>query len=145
MHIVTPQVRVRDFFVKAGLDQDYTNGTFALDVDLNNRADKLRTGDFSVEYKLLDNNNKLISSEVQPAKINRKSDLKLTFSKVIPNPEKWTAESFFTLFTKGIRIGSEHIIKRWDLCIIVKLFFLPIFFKPFDFMGTACICRREHF
>ncbi len=89
----TPQVRVRDFFVNASLDSNYTHGPFTLEVDLNNRAERMRSGNFSVEYKLLDSNSELVVSEVKPAKINRKSDLKLTFSTVVSTPEKWTAET----------------------------------------------------
>ncbi len=88
-----PQVRVRDFFAKASLDENYKNGTFELDVDLNNRTNGLRSGNYSVAYKLLDQSGNLISSEEKAAKVNRKSDLKLTFNKIIPDPLKWTAET----------------------------------------------------
>ncbi|SMO52249.1 beta-galactosidase [Saccharicrinis carchari] len=89
----TPHVRVRDFFVNASLDQDYTNGVFKLDVDLNNRTSGLRSGNYSVAYKLLDTAGSIIANDEMAAKINRKSDLKLTFNKTIPNPLKWSAET----------------------------------------------------
>ena len=89
----TPHVRVRDFFVKAGLDQNYTNGTFELDVDVNNRTKGLSSGNYSVAYKLLDVSGNVVASDEIAAKINRKPDLKLTFNKTISNPLKWTAET----------------------------------------------------
>ncbi|NQU51868.1 MAG: DUF4981 domain-containing protein [Bacteroidetes bacterium] len=89
----TPKVRVRDFFAKADLDAEYKNGAFSLDVDLQNHVEKLRSGNYSVEYQIFDENKSLIASDSQEAKVNKKSDLKLSFSKEIPNPKKWTAET----------------------------------------------------
>ncbi len=89
----TPHVRVRDFFVKAGLDENYKDGIFELDVDINNRTNGLRSGNYSVAYKLLDQSGSVVASEEKAAKINRKSDLKLTFNKIISDPLKWSAET----------------------------------------------------
>ena len=89
----TPKVRVRDFFAKADLDSEYKNGGFSLEVDLKNHVNKLRSGNYTVEYQIFDENQNPLVSDSQEAKINRKSDLKLTFSKEIPNPKKWTAET----------------------------------------------------
>lgn len=89
----TPKTRIRDFFAKADLDADYKNGVFSLDVDLTNHFEKLRSGNYNVEYQIFDENKSIIATDSQEAKINRKSDLSLTFSKEIPNPKKWTAET----------------------------------------------------
>jgi len=89
----TPKVRVEDFFVKADLDTDYKNGLLTLDVDLKNHVNKLKSGNYHVEYRLFDDNKKLITSEIKVAKINKKSLLSLSFSKEINNPKKWTAET----------------------------------------------------
>ncbi|MCG6187582.1 glycoside hydrolase family 2 TIM barrel-domain containing protein [Maribellus maritimus] len=88
-----PKVRIRDFFAKADLDSEYKNGILKLDVDIKNDVEKYRSGNYSVEFELYDKNNELVSKDLQEAKINRKSDFKLTFSKEILNPEKWTAET----------------------------------------------------
>ena len=89
----TPEVRIRDFFAKADLDSDYKNGVFNLDVNLKNQVAKLRSGNYKVEYQIFDATNTLVASEEMEAKINRKEDLSLTFSKEIENPLKWTAET----------------------------------------------------
>lgn len=89
----TPKVRIRDFFAKASLDSEYKNGAFSLNVDLKNQIEKLRSGNYSIEYQLLDTEKIIVSRDLQEANINRKSELKLTFSKEIPNPKKWTAET----------------------------------------------------
>ncbi len=89
----TPKVRVQDFFAKADLDAEYKNGAFSLDVDLENDFDKLRSGNYTVEYQIIDQKQKVIASDSQEAKINKKEAEKLTFSKEIDNPKKWTAET----------------------------------------------------
>lgn len=89
----TPKVRVRDFFAKADLDSEYINGLFTLEIDLQNHVEKLRSGNYSVEYQLFDEDKNMVSSDAQEAKINKKSDLKLSFSKEIVDPKKWTAET----------------------------------------------------
>lgn len=88
-----PQVRIRDFFVKADLDENYENGLFALEVDLNNPVEKQKSGDYLVEYKLIDDFGKTVISDSKEAKLNRKSSLKIDFEKNVPLPEKWTAET----------------------------------------------------
>ncbi len=89
----TPKVRIRDFFVKADLDESYENGNFSLEIDLKNENDKLKSGNYQVEYKLLDIDENLVSSEIKNAKINNHDGLKLLFNKSIEKPKKWTAET----------------------------------------------------
>ena len=89
----TPQVRIRDFFAKADLESDYKTGRFSLDVDLKNQVSKLRSGNYMVSYQVFDAKGGQIAADETEAKINRKEDLKLTFSKKIENPLLWTAET----------------------------------------------------
>lgn len=89
----TPKVRIRDFFARAGLDSEYKNGVFSLDVDLANHFPKYRSGNFSIEYQIYDTENTVIATDIQEAKINRKEGVSLNFSKEIENPEKWSAET----------------------------------------------------
>lgn len=89
----TPKVRIRDFFVKANLDENYLNGKFSLDVDLVNHKQQLKSGNFSVEYRLLNEKGELIANETQKAAIHKQSELKINFKAEISNPKKWTAET----------------------------------------------------
>jgi beta-galactosidase len=89
----TPKVRVQDFFAKADLDGAYKNGNFSLDVDLENDFDKLRSGNYTVEYQIFDAEQNVIASDSQEAKINKKKAVQITFVKEIENPKKWTAET----------------------------------------------------
>ena len=89
----TPQVRIRDFFVRADLDDSYKNGKFSLDVDLKNHMDKEKSVDYQVAYKLLDANGRLIAFGEENANVGGKADLNITFQKRIEDPLKWTAET----------------------------------------------------
>ena len=89
----TPKVRIRDFFAKADLDSQYKNGLLSLDIDLKNHTQKLRSGNYAVEYRLINEQGKLVAADSQKVLINRKSDFKLNFTKEISNPKKWTAET----------------------------------------------------
>jgi len=119
----TPKVRIRDFFVTTDLDEDYKNAMLNLEVDLMNHVDKLRSGNYQVEYQLFDTNKELVTGDARIAKINRKDQVKLSFTKEVVNPKKWTAETpnLYTLViilknlegeiveTIGHRIGFREI------------------------------------
>jgi beta-galactosidase len=102
----TPKVRIRDFFAKADLDAEYKNGAFSLDVDLANTFEKLKSGNYTIEYKIVDTNYRTIAKDSQEAKINKKNAAKLTFSKEIEAPKKWTAETP-NLYTLVISLKNE--------------------------------------
>jgi beta-galactosidase len=89
----TPQVRIRDFFAKSTLDGQYKDGLFSLEVELKNKTNKFRSGNYSVEYQIYDEDGSMIANESQPAVINKKQRFKVTFSKTIEDPNKWTAET----------------------------------------------------
>ncbi len=103
----TPNVRIRDFFAHASLDTAYKNGEFTLDVDLKNQFEKLRSGNYTVQYKIFDAKNSEIAGDEQEAKINKKQELKLTFSKTITEPKKWTAETPY-LYTLVISLKNSN-------------------------------------
>ena len=89
----TPKVRIRDYFAKADLDSGYKNGLFELDVDLSNHVEKLKSGNYTVEYEIIDIDKRIIATDSREAKINKKANLLLKFSKEITSPKKWTAET----------------------------------------------------
>ncbi len=89
----TPKVHIRDYFAKADLDARYKNGLFTLDVDLQNHSEKLRSGNYGVEYQIFDTDNNSIATGFQEVKINKKQRASITFAKEIESPERWTAET----------------------------------------------------
>mgnify|MGYP000229969240 FL=1 len=102
-----PQVRVRDFFAKADLDENYTNGLLKLEVDLKNQYQRLLSGNYTVEYQLFGNYQNQVASGTQEAKINHKEALTLRFEDVIENPLKWTAETP-NLYTLVISLKNKE-------------------------------------
>jgi len=89
----TPQVRIRDFFAKADLDENYADGIFSLDLEINNNTKKRNPGKVQVAYKLLDKNEKIVLSETKSANLKVKTQSELTFYGQINSPHKWTAET----------------------------------------------------
>lgn len=102
----TPKVRIFDFFAHADLDKQYANGVFSLEVDVKNHTEKLKSGNYIVEYQIFNKNSKEIARDIQPVAINKKESLSVRFSKEISSPEKWTAETP-NLYTLVISLKNE--------------------------------------
>jgi len=89
----TPKVHVFDFFCKAGLENYYTDGTFDLDLTVNNYS---RTkGSYSVAVSLFNKAGDEIPVLNQSSEIRFKEEksLPLKFSAKLKNPRKWSAET----------------------------------------------------
>lgn len=85
-----PKTHLRDFYVTSSLDDDYTNGVFGLRAYIRN-FDK--TNDkATVNYTLYDSKNQQVASETKNIALN-KEETEVTFSRIIDNPLKWTAET----------------------------------------------------
>lgn len=86
-----PKVSVWDFFVKAELDNNYTNGVLNADVDLRRFAGAgVKT--VSVLVSISDKAGKIVFSQEKKVSIN--SDINTaTFNGSIPKVAKWSAES----------------------------------------------------
>ncbi|WP_052522388.1 glycoside hydrolase family 2 TIM barrel-domain containing protein [Saccharicrinis fermentans] len=84
----TPKTRVRDFKVNAGLSENYTNGVFSLELDI--QSQQKSTG-LQASFQLLDGNKEIIQSSM-PLKVkNHKANV--VFNHNIKNVKKWSAES----------------------------------------------------
>jgi beta-galactosidase len=143
----SPKVRIRDFFAKPDLDAEYKNANLQLEVDLKNHTNRLRSGNYQVAFQLFDENHELVTEESQDAKINRKEELQLSFSKEISSPKKWTAETP-NLYTLVIILKNEdgktvetvsHRIGFREIKIIDTLF--TVNGKPVLIKGVN---RHEH-
>jgi beta-galactosidase len=88
--LATPKVNIRDYFVLAGLDENYTNGTFSLDVELQ----KLTTakGYYTVKASVLsmDKSQKLIDQSKTITVDGNTTHVQ--FEATVDNPKKWSAE-----------------------------------------------------
>ena len=97
--LAAPKTRVRDFFVKAGLDDSYRNGTFELDLEVIPTAEPGR-----VRMTLLDGDKPVLESEaaVPAATWTRK----LNFAATVKDVRPWTAETP-NLYTLLIEMLAE--------------------------------------
>lgn len=84
-----PATRVTDYFVRAGLDDDYENGILEMDVDINYDAEK-PDAEYSLEYKLLWGDNTVVS-EVKELNTDGGTG-SVRFDAHIGNINKWSAE-----------------------------------------------------
>ncbi len=89
--LARPKVHIRDFFVVAGLDDDYRNGKFTLDVELQNLLGA-KSGKCSVSAQVftLDKKEKLIDAVANIESMDKKGNL--NFKADVENPKKWSAE-----------------------------------------------------
>ncbi|WP_430812555.1 MULTISPECIES: glycoside hydrolase family 2 TIM barrel-domain containing protein [unclassified Carboxylicivirga] len=87
-----PKMHIRDFSVKALLDESYTDGIFHLDVELLNKSKRLEK-DYLLDYQIYNANNALVYQGA-PSKLAVKSGKvkKLTFSAEITGVKRWSAE-----------------------------------------------------
>lgn len=102
----TPKVFIRDFFVQATLTNDYTDGLFNLNVDIRNNLQK--AGNCKVLVQLLDSTRHIIFEKSQDITFRSMDNAQATFSQVIENPLKWTAETP-NLYTLIISLKQEGI------------------------------------
>jgi beta-galactosidase len=101
-----PQVHIHDFFVHAGLEENYTHGQFALEVDVNNLTSKKSYYKVQVEVKDQSGNDALVVSQEIRMKLNTNGKSKATFKGNIPNVKKWTAETPH-LYTMNLMLKSS--------------------------------------
>lgn len=87
----TENVRINDFYVRAGLDESYKNGNFELDIKFRNYDKK--TKDIKVEAILYDNNNKKVLSHTDNISIKENEIKEYEFTKNVISPELWSNES----------------------------------------------------
>lgn len=84
-----PKVYIADFFVKAGLKNNYSDGTFNLDLNVNNIFEKTQKG--SVSVAIVKDGNTLFSSE-KKFKTEANDINLLNFNTTLENVLSWSAE-----------------------------------------------------
>lgn len=139
--VARPKMHINDFFVKAGLDEKYNNGTFNLQVSFSKKV--AIANNQLVKVQLIDEKGK----QVYTAYKNIRKDSLCTFSANIPSVKKWNAESphLYTLFI-------EHLNKSGKLIEVIthKIGFRSLEIKNGLFLvnGVAVkikgVNRHEH-
>lgn len=87
----TDEVRIRDFSIRAGLDNAYKNGT--LDVDVELKSFRTANSNMKVEMVLIDDNGKRIITQSKPATLNSNGTASLKFSHKISSAKQWSNET----------------------------------------------------
>lgn len=95
-----PKVHIADFFALPSLDQNYENGIFSLNVDLENKADD---DGYSIAYKILDKTGKSMAEESKTLRlVNAKESVSFA-ERTIAGVKKWSAEEP-NLYTLSIEL-----------------------------------------
>ena len=111
-----PKLRFQDFEVTSILDGEYKNGVFKLSVYLENHFSTGQKGYLS--YRILDKNQKEITSKEEKFSIKKNGAHSLSFSNVIQKVKQWSAEhpNLYTLVLelknkkgKVIEFTKRHI------------------------------------
>lgn len=105
----SPQVHIRDFFVKQDLDSEYKNATVEVITKVKNYGDKLSNGQ-KFTAALYDRSGKEIAHAIVAGKAlgaNEEEQLSIKFP--VSNPAKWTAETP-NLYTVVITASEGEIL-----------------------------------
>lgn len=87
-----PKTRITDYFVVAGLDKDYKNGTFSLNVAIQNNSEKPKKMQLGVAIYTEDMQTQIATMK-KHVNIDANKTSHVDFSKIIENPLKWSAET----------------------------------------------------
>ncbi|MBI9070393.1 MAG: DUF4981 domain-containing protein [Melioribacteraceae bacterium] len=85
-----PKVRVRDYFVKALLDDNYKNGLLSLDVELLNHTDKNSSN--KISYKIINKEGKTVLEGKEAVIVEADSKAVVNINGTVKNVEQWSAE-----------------------------------------------------
>jgi len=106
----SPHIFIRDFFAHADLTDDYGDGDFSLDVDIqNNRAESIK--DYSVRIQLVgekDLSTPLIDL-TRSVTAASSGQVSIFFRSRVQNPKQWTAETphLYTLLISLLDVSSK--------------------------------------
>ncbi len=107
---VTSQVRIQDFFAKAGLDKAYKNGLLDVEIDLKRFSEANDKN--SIQVKLLDATGKEVVKKDVPVVFSGKNSAKAVVAQKINNPKLWSNETpnLYTLVL-SLKDGNGKLIE----------------------------------
>ncbi|MFA9392888.1 MAG: glycoside hydrolase family 2 TIM barrel-domain containing protein [Prolixibacteraceae bacterium] len=128
------KTHIRDFFVKALLDQNYKNGMLDLDVELLNTSKKSNKN-LSVGYQLLNADGEVIKTGSQSFDIKKGSSGTVNFNANIPDVKKWSAEEP-NLYQLTIGLMDEYNQ-------IIEATAIPIGFRTTEIKGGQLLVNGQ--
>lgn len=105
--IARPQTHVRDYFLHAGLTNDYQDGSFGIEIAVRNDTASARAEELTVE---IHDGEQLIWSETASLEIPAGESAQ-ELSATIENVRQWSAENP-NLYSMTIRLGDEVISQK---------------------------------
>jgi len=110
-----PQVRVRDIFALATLEDDYRNGTLTVETEVENASPQ--TQDATIQVRLLDEKGREVLADVVRARdipADNRALLKLKTG--VPSPNPWSAEApYLYQLLVTHRDGQEEVVESIPL------------------------------
>jgi len=111
--LAQPDLHIRDFFARSGVDTGYRDGTLKLEMDVRNLGDAV--GESRVGYRLLDPAGREVSSGTTRTSVAPGESRVLTLSDTIPDVSRWTAETpaLYTLLMEtgdGMGNGPSQVL-----------------------------------
>lgn len=100
----TPQIHVRDFWVRTELDAEYRDATLRLRVNVRNYGEQDVAG-FALEAALFEEDRRVSESAVEVA-VGAGDETVLELEQAVANPRKWSAETP-NLYTLLITLKDE--------------------------------------
>ena len=103
----TPEVHIRDFFVKTSFGATLDQSALEIDADFINYGEK-KAKKYQLQINLYDQSNHTVFSASFPAlkKLNPGTKEKFTFSWPVPNPKLWSAETPY-LYTLSLQLMDK--------------------------------------
>lgn len=92
--VCTPNLHIRDFFVRTELDSEYKDANLKIRVNVRNYSDRQVEG-CKLEFKLLDPEGKPVFDKPlmqTVGSVSAKTEVFLDFEQRVENPRKWSAE-----------------------------------------------------
>lgn len=102
-----PRARVRDYFVHAGLTNNYTDGDFHLELALTNDADATVTATATVEIR---DRSRVVYSQTADIEL-QPGDTNYSFATTLDNVRPWSAE-YPNQYNLSINLGDEVISQK---------------------------------
>lgn len=102
-----PKARVRDYFVHAGLTNNYTDGDFHLELALTNDADATVTETATVEIR---DRSRVVYSQSADIEL-QPGDTNYSFATTLDNVRPWSAE-YPNQYNLSINLGDEVISQK---------------------------------
>ena len=88
-----PKIRIRDFWARASLSDDYRNGILDVEVELMNENAGYLGGKHTVEMALYGRDGAVLASGSQAVATGGREKTKIVLATTVENPLKWSAET----------------------------------------------------